>query len=59
MNGMAGKIRTGWFIEILAKLGRSKKNGGMDSGDYRKDAAYRADSARKRRAAMKKIDLDD
>lgn len=56
---MSGKIRTGWFIEILEKLGRSKKNGGMDGGDHRKDMSYRANSARKRRAATKRIDLED
>jgi hypothetical protein len=56
---MAGKIRTSWFIEILEKLGRSKKKGGMDLGDYRKDKSYRANSARKRRAENKRIDLDD
>lgn len=56
---MGGKIRTGWFIEILAKLHRSDKNGGMDGGDHRKDMSYRATSARKRRREGKKIDLDD
>lgn len=53
---MAGKIRTAWYIEILRKLHRSNKNGGMDGGDYRKDMSYRAKSARKRRAERKKID---
>ena len=56
---MAGKIRTGWFIEILKKLHRSDKHGGMDGGDHRKDMSYRATSERKRRRSMKKIDLDD
>lgn len=50
------KIRTAWFVEILEKLGRSRKNGGMDMGDRKSDKSYRANSARKRRAFMKKID---
>ena len=56
---MAGNIRTAWFIEILEKLGRSKKKGGMDMGDARKDKSYRANSERKRRRDGKRIDLDD
>jgi hypothetical protein len=56
---MAGQIRTGWFIEILAKLHRSNKKGGMDGGDHRKDKSYRGNSERKRRAANKRVDLDD
>lgn len=56
---MDGKIHTAWFIEILAKLGRSKKKGGMDGGDHRKDMSYKHTSARKRRRDGKRIDLDD
>lgn len=56
---MAGKIRTAWFIEILEKLGRSNKKGGMDGGDHRKDMSYRAKSARKRRREGKRIDLEE
>ena len=56
---MAGNIRTAWFIEILEKLGRSNKKGGMDCGDLRKDKSYRANSERKRRREGKRIDLDD
>lgn len=56
---MAGKIRTGWFIEILSKLHRSDKNGGMDGGDHRKDQSYRATSERKRRSQNKRPDLGD
>jgi hypothetical protein len=56
---MAGKIRTAWFIEILEKLGRSNKKGGMDIGDARLNQSYRATSERKRRAESKRIDLED
>jgi hypothetical protein len=49
------KIQTAWFIEILRKLHRSKKKGGMDSGDHRLDDSYRAKSERKRRSSMKKV----
>lgn len=50
---MEGKINTAWFIEILRKLHRSSKHGGMDSGDVYKDASYRANSERKRRRENK------
>ena len=53
---MAGKIRTAWFIEILAKLHRSDKHGGMDGGDHRKSMSYKATSERKRRRERKRID---
>jgi hypothetical protein len=56
---MPGKIRTAWYIEILQKLGRSNKKGGMDGGDIRSDHSYRANSARKRRAEGKRVEPDE
>jgi len=57
---MAGKIRGCRFNEIIRKLSRRKRPlARMDSGDYRREASYRANNANKRRAENKLIDPND